>query len=277
VGGSATATPPLWLQFADAAIDRLAASVGEVGKRRVGSDQRVAHARERFTASLEEPTAFSALAHNAALSVDEAEVLAIAAAVEADPARQLIIARLQGDAASTRLTLHTLAALFPGEHIGVRAVGPDAALRRAALVDVAEHGPWGTHEIVVRPAVMWALAGDQSRDPELPVGTEFIVGEETESEGHTFVAVTGDDRVRRLQEAMRALASNRLLVSPKPAHDAEWAALVREATIIGAGIVVELDDELPPEGRRWIERATHVAWALSSRVELPLEQMPDRQ
>ncbi len=276
VGGSATITPPHWLQFADAAIDRLNASVGEVAKRRAGPDQRVAHARERFTASLEEPTAFSALAHNAGLSVDEAEVLAVAAAIEADPARQLIIARLQGDAASTRLTLHTLAALFPGEHLGLRAVGPDAALRRAALVDVAEHGPWGTHEIVVRPAVMWALAGDQSRDPDLPVGTEFIVGEETESEGHPFVAVTGEDRVRRLQEAMRTLASNRLLVSPKPAHDAEWAALVREATIIGAGVVVELDDELPAEGRRWLERATHLAWALSSRVELPLEQMPDR-
>jgi SpoVK/Ycf46/Vps4 family AAA+-type ATPase len=51
---------------------------------------------------------------------------------------------------------------------------------------------------------------------------------------------------------------------------------VREATIVGAGIVVDLDDELPVEGRRWIERATHLSWALSSRVELPVDQMPDR-
>ena len=51
---------------------------------------------------------------------------------------------------------------------------------------------------------------------------------------------------------------------------------MREATIAGAGIVVELDDDLPPAGRRWIERAVHLPWALTSRGELPLALMPDR-
>jgi hypothetical protein len=276
VGGTANGTPPLWLHFADAALDRLSTTLGEVSKRRGGLDQRIGHIRDRFVASLEEPAAFSALVHNAGLSIDEAEVLAVVAAVEADPGRQFVVARLQGDSAGNRLNLHTLAALFPGEHLGVRAVGPDAALRRAALIDVIEQGPWSTHEVVVRPAVMWALAGDQSRDPDLPIGTEFVVGEETDAVGHRLVAVTGHDRVRRLQEAMRSLGSHRVLVARQPAQDSEWSALVREATIVGAGIVVELEDDLPADGRRWIERATHLPWALSSRVELPLEQMPDR-
>ncbi|MET0577281.1 MAG: ATP-binding protein [Ilumatobacteraceae bacterium] len=42
------------------------------------------------------------------------------------------------------------------------------------------------------------------------------------------------------------------------------------------GVVVELDDRLPPAGKRWIERARHLSWAISSRVELPIDQMPDR-
>ena len=91
-----------------------------------------------------------------------------------------------------------------------------------------------------------------------------------------MVAVTGEDRVRRVQEAMRRATGRRFLVTPEPSGDDEWAAVVREATIIGAGVVVELDDQLSPAGRRWLERATHLSWALTSRVELPIEQMPGR-
>ena len=118
-------------------------------------------------------TPFAVLVHNAGLDADDAEVLALAAAVEADPGRQLVVAHLHGDNVTTRATLHLLGLVFPGDHTGVRAVGPEAPLRAAALVDVAGDGPWSTHAVVVHPAVMWALAGDTSPDPDLPFGAEL--------------------------------------------------------------------------------------------------------
>jgi hypothetical protein len=211
------AATPAWLQLADAVIGRLAGTRTEAGPGPEELDRSVAAARTAFASELEEPTPFSALAHNAALSVDEAEVLAVAAAVEADPGRERLIAAVFGDATLHRLTLHTVASLFPGDHLGVRAAGPDGALRRAALIDVVEEGPWATHEIVVRPPVMWALVGDQSRDPDLPLGTSLVLGDEDFAGGYPFVAVTGDDRVRRLQQATHSTAGHRFVVT-------EWAA-----------------------------------------------------
>src|SRR5262249_6373506 len=80
----------------------------------------------------------------------------------------------------------------------------------------------------------------------------------------------------RREEAARRAYGTRFLVSSLPEDDAGWAAVVSEATITGAGIIVELDDDLPATGRRWIERASHVPWALSARTELPLRSLPDR-
>ena len=267
-----------WAALADTLLSRAAGlrRAQESGDEPRVGEESVEAARRLFAQSLDDPAAFSVLVRNAGLSTQDAEVLAVAAAVEADPARQRLVSYLQDDATRPRLTLHALGLLFAGDHSGVRAVGPDSALRRAALLDVVEDGPWASHELIVRPSVMWALAGDHAADPELPGGTELVVGDEVEPAGHPFVAVTGDDRVRRLQEATRATAGARFLIAHRPSTDGEWSALVREATIVGAGLVVELDDELPSEGKRWVERANHLAWALSSRVELPLEQMPDR-
>jgi hypothetical protein len=261
---------------------RRADSSGESVDSLPALDERVAEAHELFARSLGEATPLGALVYNARLGRDDAEVLAVAATIEADPGLQRLVAYLQDDTTRTRLTLHTLATLFPVEHAGVRTVGPDAPLRRAAFLDVVEDGPWAAHVVVVEPAVMWALAGDTSADPGLPIGVEIGTSSDERDErdvlggGSMFVAVTGDDRLRRQQEAMRVIAGDRFLLVPRPATDQEWAAVVREATIVGAAVVVELDEELPPDGRRWIERADHLAWALSSRVELPIEQMPAR-
>jgi hypothetical protein len=270
-----------WLRFADAVLQRGVllrrgpADAAESGTTLVDADASVSEASDRLAASLSEPTAFSMLARNTGLAPADIEVFALAAAIEADPDRQRLIAFINNDASRARLTLHALSALLPSGQQSVRAVGPDAPLRRAALVDVIEDGPWAAHVVAVHRTVMWALAGDGSSDVELPIGTELKTWDGP-PEGEALVAVTGEDRVRRLQAAMQITAGRRFLVARRPADDNGWAALVREATIVGAGIVVELDDELPAVGRRWIERATHLAWALSSRVELPLEQMPDR-
>ena len=270
-----------WIQYADAVLQRgvvlrqAHAKGTDAGAALSNAEAKVAESTDRLAASLDEMTPFSTLTRNAGLGLDDTEVLALAAAIEADPDRQQLIVFIGDDASRGRLTLHALSTLLRDGQRGIRAVGPDAPLRRAALVEVIENGPWAGHVVAVHPTVMWALAGDGSSDTELPFGTELMTWDGA-GEGEALVAVTGEDRVRRLQAAMQITAGQRFLVSRLPAGDDGWAALVREATIVGAGIVVELEDELPAAGRRWIERAAHLAWALSSRVELPLEQMPAR-
>ena len=240
-------------------------------------DAQVEIARQGFRDALDDATPFGVLVHNARLDPEEAEVLAVAAAIEADPGRQLAVAHLHGDTTTTRPSLHLLGLLFPGGHVGVRAVGHDAPLRTTGLVDVIEEGPWASHAVVVYPSVMWALAGDASSDRALPFGAELVqVDDEGDHDGDRLVAVTGEDVERRHQVAMRCTAGGRFLVSPVPDDDAGWSALVREATLVGAGIVVDLRDSLPPAGRRWIDRAVHLPWAVTSRVELPVGDMPNR-
>ena len=51
---------------------------------------------------------------------------------------------------------------------------------------------------------------------------------------------------------------------------------MREATITGRGVIVDVDDSLPVVGRRWIERADHIPWAISSLTDLPIAELPAR-
>ena len=268
-----------WWSLADVLLARAVAARNEPGAEAdAAATDALDAARVEFRAALEEPSPFAVLVDNAQLAPDDAEVLALAAAIEADPGRQLVVAHLHGDTTSIRATLHLLGVVFPPGHAGVRAVGYDAALRTSALVDVVADGPWATHAVVVHPSVMWALAGDGSPDPDLPFGAELVdLGDDDDGAGDRLVAVTGEDDERRRQVAMRRTMGRRFLVSPAPETDAGWAALVREATVVGAGIVIDARDSLPPVGRRWIDRATHLPWAISSRVELPIDEMPTRR
>jgi SpoVK/Ycf46/Vps4 family AAA+-type ATPase len=63
-----------------------------------------------------------------------------------------------------------------------------------------------------------------------------------------------------------------------PSSERAWAALVREATLAGAGLLVEVDpaEGIDAAGRRWIERATHLRWALSSRTPIDFDDLPHR-
>jgi hypothetical protein len=231
-------------------------------------------ARIALRDELRSGSAFAALAFNAALSDGEAEVLAILAACEIDRRMRRLVADGQGLRDATELTLDSLSRLLDGHDVGPRALAPDAVLRRAALVDVVAEGAWSDHRIVVQPSVIWALLGDTSRDPFLPGDLQIVVADE--HEGHALVVVTGPDRVRRRLEAAQLAVGQRFLVSSDVQTESTWAALTREATIIGAGIIVELGDELPAHGKRWIERADHLAWAITSRTDLPLDQLPAR-
>ena len=134
--------------------------------------------------------------------------------------------------------------------------------------------PWASQPLALAPAVMWWLAGDAHLDPELPPGIEIV--EAPSGGSDVLVTTAGADRVRRLQAALLALDGERFLVTRPPERDEEWHALVRQATLAGLGIVVEFDRELPANARDYIERADHLVWAITSAVELPLEEMPRR-
>ncbi len=275
-----------WAVFADAALQRLAAVHHHVDSAAAGAvdagadaidaqhQRAVDQARDGLFASMSGPSVFAALASNALLGPADVELFAIVLACESDARRQRLIGVVQGDSSRDRLTLHTVARLLGGYQRCAEAAGPGSALRRSALVEVVAEGPWSQHAVTVPESVMWALSGDLAPDPELPDGA-FILADAV-ADGEPFVVVTGIDRVRRRNDAARQAAGTRFIVTPQPAEEAGWKILVREATLSGAGIIVELDRPLTSAGRRWLEQASHLTWALTSRTEIPVAEMPTR-
>jgi hypothetical protein len=262
---------------ADRTIAELAGETSNGAEAREAFRVAVDQAREVFRASLDQPSPFSLIACAAALGEAEAEVFALLCAVDLDPRRQRLVAYVNDDVSRRRPTLHTLARLFGSGHPGPLAVAADARLRRAALVDVAEDGSWADRTVAVHPTVVWALMGDSSGDPDLPAAATTAAGADGETGGAPLVVVSGDDHVRRLQTAVSATAGSMFLVTPAPTDAAGWSAVVREATLGGLGVVVEVDGELTVEGRRVIERADHLAWAVVSHHDLPIDQLPRRR
>jgi hypothetical protein len=278
-----------WLEYTDLALRRLVALQG-VGRREPGAssesdldpdgidsrpEAELAALRERFLASLRvEGSGFGAMASNARLSEVECELVAFAVACELDVRRQRLVGLLQNDQSQGRLMLQTAGSLLGGLDRCPKAIGPDSRVRRAALLDVSGVGPWAQQTVEVPASLVWAFLGDNAPDPDLPHGTRLI--EADDDRGADLVIVSGPDRVRRREAAIVATTGDAFLVSPVPTSAAGWAAVVREATMTGRGIVIELDGPLPAEGRRWIERADHLAWAITSPSELPIAELPDR-
>jgi AAA+ superfamily predicted ATPase len=231
---------------------------------------------EGFVNALSEPSAFSMLVSNVGLDADEAQVFALLLAVEVDASLHFEVAALQRDNARNRLTLGTIVEAFTGAagHRGVLAVAPDSALARAGMIELHADGPWSDHLVAVHPSVVWALLGDTSVDPGLPPVIARI--DTDQIGGSSLTVVSGEDVIRRRQAAILHTLGSRFIVVAAPADEAGWTALVREATVTGAGVVLEVDDALPAVGRRWIERAAHVAWAVSSRRDLALDDIPRR-
>ncbi|MEX2627141.1 MAG: hypothetical protein WD225_09660, partial [Ilumatobacteraceae bacterium] len=239
--------------------------------------------RDRFHASLGEPLPFSILVANSGVPPEAAEVLAVALACETDTAVVRLLAA--ADPSRPRLTVgHVID--IDGER-GARALGPDAALRAAALVDVVEEGAFVDHRVVVPPALTWALLGDPSVDPELPADADEVVAEEMvademvdadfdDSAGAGLVVVSGGDRALRRHHGARRGAGERFLAVAAPTSDVGWAAVVRDATITGRGVIVEVDERLGDLGRRWIERADHLTWVISSRTAPAIAELPRR-
>ena len=270
----ARAAPPdpfAGLKLSEADVDRLLAGP-ESAQIPKELEAEVERARKAHGADLA-GTSLGILGEHARLSAGEIEVLDLLATVEASPRWQKVVAYVLDDVNQTRVTLHLLERMFGS--VGPVAVSSDARLRRAALIEVGSTGPWAARTVALAPAVAWALAGDWSLEPALPVGAWTTGG--ADPTGHDLVFVTGEDKTRRLEMAMEAAANGTFLVVDEPTTDEQWEAVVRSATISGSGVIVEVGEALSATARRWLERADHLAWAVSSKTELALEELPRRE
>lgn len=251
----------------------------DVAKVLADADAAVDEAREEFGLSLAEGGRFSAICHHAQLDLAGAEVLALLLSIEIDTRRQRLVGYLADDVTQRRLTTWTLRLVGGDEAVAL--VGPGGPLRRACLLATPGLGAWAAEPVAVAPTVLWWLAGDDGPDPALPPGTEVLevpyaagIAEET----GRIVVSSDHDRVRRLQSVAAGLLRPSLLVAPKPTGGEDWEALIRWATLTGAGIVIEVDSggTLGPEGRDHIERAWHLAWGITSLSDLAIDDLPRR-
>ena len=283
---------PAWFEFGRSVLVNHATRNAADNKPNAGETKRLARAltraRKGLIDALEDGSAFSALVANAELTEENAEVLALLAAAEADSDMQVLVGQIQGHAAKSRITLGTLGQLLGPNHLGALAVARDAPLRRAALVEVGPDGPWADHPIALHSTVVWALLGDGSPDPDLPASATLF-DDDPAADGLAldipgldgvaadFVISNGTDRMRRRQYGARRALGDRFVQVGAPEADAGWAAMVREATITGRGLLVDLDDSLSEEGRTWIDRARHIVWVLCARGGPPLAELPTRR
>ena len=239
-------------------------------------DAAVSLARTAFVGSLGDASLFSRLVRGADLDVGEAELLGLLAAVEVDPQRQRLLGYVQDNVQLPQPTLATLDRIYRNGTGGARLVAPDRALCRAALVEIGDSGPWAVRMCALPTRVIWYLRGDLAPDRGLPPDARRIpgVGVGVGVGGCTtaVLLVHGADRQSRLR-ALQAHWTGDVLLTPVPA-DGGWPAVVREATLTGSAVVVELEGGLSAEGRRALERAPHLRWALSSTAELPIEGLP---
>ncbi len=285
--------------------DTLAARRQRLDELAAGFAPPLAAARRALDDELAGDGVFAILTANAGLDRTAAETLGLLVAVELDLSLQRLVAWLHDGVPSRRLTLGLLAGLIgggvesaAGSHggAGMGPVAPEGGLLRAGYVTLEDEGPWAARTVAVEPALIWALLGDRSRDPDLPADLDLHLTAALGDPRLRLVAVHGGDRWRRRQTGAEAAGATRYLVAAAPATDRAWRSLVREATIRGCGVVLEVDGGpsgggaatpagataergsagLTPEARRWLERATHVVWVLSSSAQLPLDALPRR-
>jgi len=281
--------PLAGLKVDDADLERLLAELP--GLEQPATELTAAEVEAAFADQVEEARAaladgddeLAGVARRALLDPTELEMLAVLCAVELDPRRQRLVGYLHDDVGMRRLSAWTLGLLL-GPAIAGR-LGPGGRLRRAGLLERPVDAPVGTAALHPSPALIWWLLGDHSRDPDLPAGVVVATDlagtpppgdprAAVPSRGRPLVVVSGPDRVRRHQAAAAALGAPSCLVGEVPHDDDGWAALVRAGTLGGHGVILEVGDKLAADARRHLERADHLAWALSSPADLPVDTLP---
>ncbi|WP_244930920.1 ATP-binding protein [Nocardioides sp. W7] len=241
-------------------------------------DQALAAARTALGAAIDEGIPLGIVAAQAALGTAETELLAVLVGAELDESLQRLLVSLTEDRDRHRVELWMLPHLLPGSTPAL--AGPTSGLVRAALALVTARGAFGRTAITLAPRLLWALWGDTRSDPALPVGAELVPVVSTSApawaDGHDTVLVVGPDRARRRHRAAEKTAAVRLLVTPPPTHPDGWSAVVREATLAGAAVLLESTEPLSADGRRCIEDTTHLRWAISTSTPVALDDLPRR-
>ncbi len=251
-----------WTELADVLLD----SIGRTDAEANGPD--VEQARARFAAADWAETPYGRIVHHADLSVEEAEVFSLICAVDINTRRQRQVAQLLGDGAHGHLTLEAIGHLFGVDHLGPLAVADDSRIRRACLITMSP-GPWAGRAVQLAPSVGWALVGDESRDAGVPAAAFVVNGAPVGTD--RVVVVHGDDRVRRLETGLHRSWATGALVVPMPASNEEWEAIVREATLRGLGVILEVgEDGLSATALRWITRSDHLGFVVSSKYPASL-------
>jgi AAA+ superfamily predicted ATPase len=230
--------------------------------------------RKEFLAELDQATPFARIVRYAGLDERDATVLALVAAVELDDETGRL-ASLSGEYEGLRIAV--LRRLLGDTAVG--ALGEDAPLRCAALIEMPGSGPLGVTPVRLARRVAWALLGDVSLDPDLPGDTDVVLADD--AGGAARVLVDGPDRSRRVRAAAEATEGLGFLVVTPPADERGWQTVVAQATVAGIGVIVDLPPRSPeqPEpltalARRWLERATHLPIAITAAVPVPLEALP---
>lgn len=201
----------------------------------------------------------------------DAALIALLAAVEIRPERRRVVAGLGGKTDGT-VTLGVLSHVLPES---LSAAAPDSRLMRSGFIHVSESGAWATREIHLPSSLVWSLLGVQDRDPELPIDIEHISGVAGSGDAQVIL-VAGPDRSARRRRALMRLGAERAIALKGTDESTNWAAVVREATLCGAAVLVDVVDSVPPRIKWWIERANHLRWGILSENQIPLEQLPDR-
>lgn len=266
-------TVPAWTSLAAALLERevLVAADGATA----ASDRAVEQAEGARAAALDDGP-YAALVASADLDEVSARVLAVCGAVDLDRRLQRLVAHLEADPHATRVSLDLLARLLGPA--AVDALADDAPLVRACLLEVEPGPSLAAARVAVPRRTAWALLDDLSLDPGLPVGTELLVLAPERIGVHELVLVHGTDRVRRQQAAVAALRPLAFLLTTPPVDDEGWRCLVRQATVGGLGVVLDLPTgQVPPLVRHWVDRTPHLAWGLASAHPLDLATAPRRE
>ena len=201
----------------------------------------------------------------------DAALIAVLSAVEIRPERRRVVAGLGGKTDGT-VTLGVLSHVLPES---LAAAAPDSRLMRSGFIHVSESGAWASREIHLASSLVWSLLGVQDRDPELPIDIEHISGVAGSGDAQVIL-VAGPDRSARRRRALMRLGAERAIALKGTDESTNWAAVVREATLCGAAVLVDVVDSVPPRVKWWIERANHLRWGILSENQIPLEQLPDR-